>query len=65
MRKDNKSGAIGVTKLKSGRYRVDIQAIFVKTYVGTFDLLEEAIEARMKKAEELIKFNQCLFNTER
>lgn len=45
----------GITKTKSGKYAVSIMKDYKHNYVGTYETIEDAIEACRTKYEELFK----------
>lgn len=51
IRSDNKTGYKGITKRKNGKYRVSITVNKKRINLGTYDSLEDAINAR-KEAEQ-------------
>ncbi|RZL19918.1 MAG: hypothetical protein EOO89_01875 [Pedobacter sp.] len=53
--KHNKLGIKGVSHRKSGKYRARIKVNGVEIYLGTYELLEDAIKARQKASQELFK----------
>lgn len=53
MKSDNTSGYTGVDPRPNGRFHARIQIRGVKTYLGTFDTIEEAAKARTKAEENL------------
>ncbi len=63
IRKDNRSGATGVTILKNGKFKATIQAYYKKTNLGTFDTFEEAVAARKKAEKGFNSFHDCMFDT--
>lgn len=48
---NSQSGVRGVTLTKKGKWRADIQIKGVKKYLGVYETIEEAMQAR-KEAEE-------------
>lgn len=56
MRSDNPSGASGVGKLPSGRWRAAIRANGRRKHIGVFDSFEDAVSAR-KAAEKVLGFH--------
>lgn len=44
----------GVRQVKSGRYRAVICHNYKSIYIGTYDTVEEALEARRNKELELV-----------
>jgi hypothetical protein len=53
MRKDNKSGCVGVYFLPDGRFTAQITKGGKTRHIGVFDTLEEAKSARLKAQSEL------------
>lgn len=64
LRKDNKIGCPGVYAVgkHKNRFRAEIQANGIVHRLGTFDTLEEAIDARNRKASQLNKELGTCFN---
>lgn len=51
--KNNTTGVKGVSKMKNGKYRAYINLRREQKYLGTFDTIEDAKEARLQAEEEL------------
>lgn len=52
LRSDNSTGAVGVTRRPSGRYRAQISLAGAGIYIGDFDTVEEASAARLAVSRE-------------
>jgi hypothetical protein len=53
--RNNKTGHTGVSKMKNGKFRAYISRRHKRKYLGCFDTLQEAVEARLKAEEEYKK----------
>lgn len=53
--KNNTTGVKGVSKMKNGKYRAYINLKRKQKYLGTFESLEEASEARMEAEEKYFR----------
>lgn len=61
--RNNTTGAKGVSKSKNGRYVASIGKSYQNIYIGTYDTLEEARQARVEKEIEL--FGEFAFQDEK
>ena len=52
-RRDNTSGFRGVCRMKNGKYRAMIGFKGERFYLGTYDCMEKAVEARLKAESEI------------